>query len=75
MSQISEMVEWFKRQGGSATLDQILKSGERWSYEWRARATDARKQGYVIALERGKIPSDNRYSLVEPESNGQLRLA
>lgn len=65
MTQIEEMVDWFRRRGGAATLADILRSGQRWSYEWRARATDARKQGYVIALQRGKTPSENLYRLVE----------
>lgn len=72
MTQIEQMIAWFRAHGNKATLAEILSSGERWSYEWRARATDARKKGYVITLERGSSPSQNLYRLVDQDSNGQL---
>lgn len=75
MTHLELMVSWFKRNNGTATLSEILRCGEPWSYEFRARATDLRKKGYRIVCERGTKPSDNRYQLFEPESSGQLRLA
>lgn len=75
MTQIEEMAWWFARHGGSATLGEILGSKQRWSYEWRARATEARKIGYTITLERGPTPSENRYRMVPPERSGQTRMA
>jgi hypothetical protein len=74
MTQIDQMAEWFMRRGGVATLRDIIRSGESWSYEWRARATDARKRGYFITLERGDTPSENRYRLIPPDGN-QMRMA
>lgn len=66
MTHIDMMVNWFKRRGGSATLGEILASGEPWAYEWRARATNLRQKGrYDLHLVRGPRASDNRYSLVE----------
>ena len=63
---IDMMVSWFKGRGGVATLREILQSGEPWSYEWRARATDMRNRGqYDLILTRGRCRSDNSYSLIE----------
>jgi len=74
MSHCERLVAWFKSRDGQATLGEILGSGEGWSYEFRARATDLRKKGYVITCERGRRPSENLYRVIEPEANGQLRL-
>jgi hypothetical protein len=66
MTHIDLMIAWFKRRGGSATLGEILRSGEPWAYEWRARATNLRqKTRYDLQLVRGQRANDNRYSLVE----------
>lgn len=63
---ITRMIDWFKARGGTATLREILQSGEPWSYEWRARATDLRHRGsYDLILTRGRCRSDNSYSLIE----------
>jgi hypothetical protein len=66
------MVSWFKHRGGRATLRDILACGEPWSYEFRARATDLRKKGYVITCERADQPSNNTYRLVPPDG-AQMR--
>lgn len=76
MSHIESIVSWFKSRGGAATLGEILRSGEAWSYEWRARATDLRKKGrYDLVLRRGKRATDNVYVLCEREESGQMKIA
>lgn len=45
-----------------------------WGYEFRARATELRKEGYQVICERAKRPSDNLYILIPPEENGQTLL-
>ena len=72
MTQIDEMLSWFRARGGSATLSDILQSGTRWAYEWRARATEARDKGVAIVLTRGKRPSENVYRVIEHQ--GQMSL-
>ena len=67
MTHKTSIVEWFKARNGFATLGEILKSGEPWSYEFRARATELRRQGYTITCERGPRPSENLYRLTDPK--------
>lgn len=74
LTHIERMVYWFRMHEGKATLAEILKSGEAWSYEFRARMTDARKKGIQFVCHRGQTPSLNEYRLVFYESNGQGRL-
>lgn len=62
------MVEWFRFHGCRATLGEILKSGEAWSYEFRARMTDAKKRGIRFACQQDrKCPSNNLYRLMEQQ--------
>lgn len=75
MKHSDRMIEWFKFHDNKATLGEILQSGEPWAYEFRARATDLRHQGFVITCLRNKMPSDNLYTVYEPEPSGQLRMA
>ena len=75
MTQAEAMVKWFKEHDGFATLGEILQSGESFSYEFRARATDLRKKGYRITCDRAKRPSENLYRMFPPEPNGQMKLA
>jgi len=75
MTHIDMIVDWFKSRGGTATLREILNSGQPFAHEFNARKTDLRKQGrYDLVLVRGAKPSDNTYSLIEREKNGQMRL-
>jgi hypothetical protein len=74
MTQLSAMLEWFRLHGDRATLDQILRSGERWSYEFRARLVDAKRKGYFHTCEKGKTPGENIYRLVPPDGN-QMKMA
>lgn len=73
MSHREAIIEAFRRNNGRMALGHILKY--QWGYEFRARATELRKQGYTILCEKGKTPSDNMYTLIEPEESGQLRFA
>lgn len=75
MTHRERIVEWFRARHGHATLREILESHEPFAYEIRARFTELRKEGYVITCERGTTPSENKYVVVPPEENGQMRLA
>lgn len=70
MTQKEHLLELFQVHGGKMTLGQILKSPV--GYEWRARATELRREGYRIELQRGERPSDNTYHLVQPTRPGEL---
>ena len=72
MFQKEELLELFRLHGNKLYLGEILQT--RIGYEWRARATELRKLGYVIALERGARPSENIYRLYEPDAAGQLSM-
>lgn len=73
LTHIDRLVYWFRMKGGRATLGEILRSGEPWAYEWRARVTEARKKGIAFVLERGKTPSENTYRMIEQK--GQMDFA
>lgn len=74
-TQVQDMIDWFQRHGYKATLGEILQSGERWSYEFRARLVDARtKYGYSHTCEKGETPAKNVYRIMPPDGN-QMRLA
>lgn len=70
MSQATDLLDMFIAHGHKLTLGQILQSPI--GYEWRARATELRKKGFTITLERGKTPSMNTYRLVPPDG-AQMR--
>lgn len=74
MTHLDQMLFWFKSRNGFATLFEIIHSGQPWSYEFRARATDLRKKGYRITCQRGKRPGDNLYRIGAPEENGQIKI-
>jgi hypothetical protein len=74
MTHVQQIINWFHVRGGTATLREILTSGEPWSHEFNARKTNLRqKTEYDLVLERGRCASDNRYKLVNkslaPASN------
>lgn len=74
MTQKETLVRLFKENHGIMTLGEILRSPV--GYEWRARATELRRDGYSIKLieRHPEAPSANIYSMVEPvkvEPNGQ----
>jgi hypothetical protein len=74
MTQIESMLSWFNRRGNEATLRDILQSHEPWSYEFRARLTDAKTRlGITHTCEQRKPRSENLYRIVYPEGN-QMRL-
>lgn len=74
MTHIERMVYWFRMHQGKATLGEILRSGEPWSYEFRARMTDAKKRGvaFFSCQQDHKQPSMNLYRLIE--KSGQMEL-
>lgn len=59
--------------GYRVTLGQILNTTL--AAEYRARMSDLRREGFFITCEKGKKASDNVYRMVEPDPDGQLRLA
>lgn len=73
MSQYESILTSFKLAGGKMRLGEILKYS--WGYEFRARATELRKSGYVVQCTKAKKPSDNLYEIIAPEKNGQMRIA
>lgn len=73
MSHRESIIEAFRRNHGRMSLGHILVYP--WGYEFRARATELRKEGYIILCQKGKTPSENMYTLIEPEETGQLRFA
>lgn len=73
MTHVERMVYWFRMKGHRATLGEILKSGESWAYEFRARMTDARKKGIEFVCQQDPhVPSKNLYRLIE--KHGQMDL-
>ena len=70
MTQKEHLLELFQVHGNKMTLGQILQSPV--GYEWRARATELRREGYRIELERGQKPSMNTYHLLPPTRPGEL---
>ena len=72
MSQKTDLLNLFRSNRNTLTLNQILNTSL--AAEYRARMTDLRKEGYIIVCERAKKPSENIYTLVETEQNGQIIL-
>ena len=72
MTQRDKLLDLFRSHGHALSLRQILESEI--GYEWRARATELRRLGFVIRLERGPRPTENLYRLIEPEG-AQMRMA
>ena len=73
MSQKERLVELFKRYGGKMTLGQLLQYPE--GYKCTSRFSDLRELGFKIDCSKGERPSDNLYTMTEPEPSGQMRLA
>jgi len=73
LSQKEDLLNLFRRNGNKLSLCQILNTTL--AAEYRARMSEARRDGMTITFKRGKTPSDNEYRLYEPEKNGQLTLA
>lgn len=75
MSQKTQLLNLFRSNNNLLSLGHILNEPEI-GYEWRARATELRKEGHQIKLvRRGDTPTQNLYRLIEKEPNGQMRLA
>lgn len=70
MSQSSELLDLFRSHGNRLTLGEILQHPI--GYEWRARATELRREGYSITLIRAdnKVRSNNLYELKEKDLGG-----
>lgn len=73
MTQKEQILKSFKLAGGKMKLGDILKFYE-FGHEWSARASELRKDGYVITCTKGKTPSENVYTLIAPEPSGQMRF-
>lgn len=70
MSHREAILEFFRARGGRATLGEILRHP--FGYEFRARATELRRQGYRIDCVKAKKPSENLYVLSAPARPGEL---
>lgn len=73
MTQHEQLIKLFESNRWRLTLGQILQTTL--AAEYRARMTDLRKQGFVITCEKGPTASENRYTMVAPDPDGQMRLA
>ena len=80
LTQKEHLLKLFRDNHRVMTLGEILRSPV--GYEWRARATELRRQGYKIELieRHPEAPSANIYQLSEPieiklESDGQACFA
>lgn len=71
MTQKDQLVNFFERNGGTLTLGQILQTTL--AAEYRARISELRGRGFTITCEKGKTPSENRYRMIAPEADGQMR--
>lgn len=71
-TQKEKLIEMFRMNNNRMTLGYIMRT--ELAAEYRARMTDLRKQGYSITVKLGENPSDNLYTLVAPEPNGQTRF-
>lgn len=67
MSQASDLLNLFRAHENRLTLGEICKT--HLAYEWRARATELRRKGYIINLVKmdNKMRSNNLYELIEPD--------
>lgn len=74
----------FRENGNWMTLGYILRHP--WGYEFRARVTELRRQGYKIECIKAKTPSENVYRLLHKptvlapikiveEPGGQLEIS
>lgn len=73
MTQHDQLIQLFKQHGNRVTLGQILQTTL--AAEYRARMTDLRRRGFTILCEKKSKPSDNTYTMIEPDACGQMRLA
>lgn len=62
MTQKESILQAFTAHGNKLTLRFILE--HTWGYEFRARFTDLRHEGYRIEFTRGATPGENLYTLV-----------
>lgn len=72
-TQKQHLIQLFRNNHNHLSLGQILNTTL--AAEYRARMTDLRKEGFIIVCKKGFRPSENLYTLIEPEANGQMRLA
>lgn len=69
MTQKKHLLELFRLNGGQITLGTILQTTL--AAEYRARMTDLRREGHQIVFKRGTKPSENLYTLVRFDAEGQ----
>ena len=63
-SQCEQILKFFDDNHGSVTLGGLLEAGKfSFAHKVTARISDLRKRGYSITCEKGKIPTQNRYTL------------
>lgn len=72
MTHKESILDAFRKNNGKMTLGYILSHP--WGYEFRARATELRREGFTIICEKAKHPSENTYRLTPPDGQ-QMRFA
>ena len=76
MTQHEAILDLFRRNGNRLTLGQLMQPPL--GREHSARMAELRKQGYRFICHfanKKNGASQNVYELIEPEANGQMRLA
>jgi hypothetical protein len=73
MTQKEEIIRVFRNHNYRMTLGVILCYP--WGYKFTSRASELRKEGYVVLCEKAKHPSDNLYRIIPPAKNGQIQFA
>lgn len=69
MTQVETILQAFKMNDYKLTLGYALNYP--WGYKLTSRLSDLRKEGYRIDFKKGRIPSENSWTLHVPETNGQ----
>lgn len=72
MTRKEEIIQAFRNNKYRMKLGQILCY--QWGYKFTSRASDLRKDGYIIICQRAEKPSDNMYFMFPPDGN-QTRFA
>jgi hypothetical protein len=72
LTQKDQLIRMFHANEGSLTLGQIMATTL--GCEYRARISELRREGFRIVCEKGKRPSENRYTLL-PSQPDLLKVA
>ena len=65
MNYKGQVLKFLKKHKKGVTLSKILEQRAAWTYTFRQRISELRAEGHDISFERGKLPGQNRYILLE----------